>query len=142
MLKAAAGNAGGGGLTWPAFSVYQAAMGVTGAGITVTYNAALANVGSSLNLATGLFTAPVAGLYHFTFSGIKQTGLGSTEVVFIVSGVPQVPRAYTDPSGYTALSIATTLSLAAGATVGVRVTGGSIHGNNANEFSGFLIVAN
>jgi hypothetical protein len=129
--------------TVPAFSVWQNGMANPGAGTTVTYNSTILNVGGNMNLTTGLFTAPVTGIYHFTFSGFRNTGSGTTSIVFIVNGVAQSQRSYTDDASnnYSPLSLATTRNLVAGNTIGVYVQSGALHGNATSEFTGFLVAA-
>ena len=128
--------------TVPAFSVWQNGMSNPGANTTVTYNSTILNTGN-MDLATGLFTAPVAGIYHFTFSGFRNSGAGITSIVFIVNGVAQSQRSYTDDASnnYSPLNLATTRRMAAGDTIGVYVQSGALHGNQTNEFSGFLVTA-
>ena len=128
--------------TVPAFSVWQNGMASPGAGSTVTYNSTILNTGN-MNLTTGLFTAPVAGIYHFTFSGFRQDAAGTTSIVFIVNGVAQSQRSYTSDASnnYSPLNLATTRRMAAGDTIGVYVQNGALHGNYTSEFSGFLVTA-
>jgi len=130
----------GDGATRPAFSVCQVSMTHPSAGTTIPYNTTILNQGNDLNLGTGLFTAPVSGLYHFTFFGFREIGVGVTSIVFIINGAQQAPRSYdSEGSGYAPTSLATTVHLSVGNTVGVYVQLGTLHGNFANGFSGFLI---
>jgi hypothetical protein len=131
----------GDGATRPAFSVYQLSMANPAGGTTVTYNRTNLNTGSHLNLSTGLFTAPVSGLYQFTFSGFRENGAGTTSIVFIINGIAQEPRSYINDASnnYSPLSLATTRRLSAGNTIGIYVQIGALHGNATNEFSGHLI---
>ena len=43
----------------------------------IPYEVERLNVGGALNLKSGVFTAPVAGVYHFEFSGSKLDGYQS-----------------------------------------------------------------
>ena len=134
----------GNGATQPAFSVFQSGMSSTGANTTVKYNRTSLNTGNSMSLTTGLFTAPVNGLYHFTFSGFADNLVTPpTSIVFIVNGAPQSSRSYSHLSAnlYTPMSLATTRYLTSGQTIGVFVQVGALHGNDTSEFTGFLIAA-
>ena len=127
--------------TVPAFSVY--ATGLTTQSGNLTYNATNINNGSYVNLGTGLFTAPVAGLYHFNYYGFVEQGLsGNTTIVFQKNGAQVPSRAYND-SNDTAygpvINISTVISLAVNDNVRVLITGAGMHGNENSFFSGFLI---
>jgi hypothetical protein len=127
--------------TVPAFSVYVISL-TTQSG-NLTYNATNINNGSYINLGTGLFTAPVAGLYHFNYYGFVEQGVtGNTTIVFQKNGAQVPSRAYNDfnDSSYgPVINISTVISLAVNDNVRVLITGAGMHGNENSFFSGFLI---
>lgn len=130
--------------TVPAFSVWQDNVDPrSAAGDTVTYDSTILNNGGNMDLGTGLFTAPIAGIYHFTFNTFRQQNTGTASVVFILNGIEQKQRSYdSDASGdYSPLSLATTRKMEAGDTIGVYVRQGELHGSNNTEFTGFLVTA-
>lgn len=127
--------------TVPAFSVYVS--GASTQSGNLTYNATNINNGSYINLGTGLFTAPVAGLYHFNYYGFVEQGVtGNTTIVFQKNGAQVPSRAYNDfnDSSYgPVINISTVISLAVNDNVRVLITGAGMHGNDNSFFSGFLI---
>jgi len=126
----------------PAFWVTRVSMSNLAATATLTYNTTRINIGSAMNLATGLFTAPVAGTYMFTVSAFKETTVPTgVSLVFIVNGtILNDFRTYSEGSGYSAIStLAAPITLAANDTIGVQINSGTIHGNANGHFSGHLI---
>ena len=109
------------------------------------------DIGGNYNTSNGKFTAPIAGLYHFT-ANMYGTGFGSgvtwASVYIFVNGT-QVSRTINDPEGgaYAFPQITDNLQLTAGQEVTIRLgvsgdstvnVSGSSDGSITN-FSGFLI---
>ena len=70
----------------PAFRAYQF-IPRTGVG-TIVYSQTGHNIGSHYNTATGIFTAPIAGVYHFDFSILMKAdaSVAYIRVLFKVNG--------------------------------------------------------
>ena len=144
--------------TQPAFNAYQSAnqANVTGDGTvyTIIFDTELFDQGSNYNNATGTFTAPVPGKYHFdvTVDLIATTATGA--FINLVTTSRTYRLAAVKPSnvgtagGDTCLSGAITVSLAANDTVTVtaQATGttkiSAVYGTttpSVTSFSGFLV---
>jgi len=120
----------------------------------VSFNSAVFNRGSYFNTSTYLFTAPVAGVYSFTFNlyytnsgsstsamqaGIRKNGafvsVTSGDAYGVGTGIPN------NTGGYIEFSTTVLLSLSASDTVGVAARSGTgirIYQGHSN-FSGYLI---
>ena len=125
----------------PAFSVY--ALNLSTQTGNLTYNVAIHNNGNHMVLNTGLFTAPVAGYYYFSYHGFVDINLsGNTTVTFQKNGSQIPSRIYNDENGASygpGISLSVVTYLAANDNVRVNITGAGMHGNDNSFFKGFLI---
>jgi len=107
------------------------------------------NLGGGMNLASGVFTAPKAGIYAFTFKGIgAASGSGyagygilnlqrnSADVAYGVSKIYGATQ-----STWSALSVHATLKLNKGDTITIRLGAGTIYSLDGSDshFTGSLI---
>ena len=78
----------------------------------IPFELAWLNKGLAMNLTSGIFTAPVNGIYHFQFSGVKAESSDFLEIFIQVNGV-NVGLAYTEDTNHTkaAFGISLTSSL-------------------------------
>ena len=94
------------------------------------------NIGNGLDLASGVFTVPIIGRYHFTFN--SQASAGNSIVSLRVNGVKVAGsggQSYNEEMPITA-----TLNLQKGDFVDTWLFSGSIHsGNYLTQFSGILL---
>jgi len=108
------------------------------------------NLGSGMNINSGVFTAPKAGIYAFTFKG-NGSGTGSGFAgygwVHLQRNGANVAIGYsrngiTPTSGtYSTLSVHATLKLSKGDTITIRHVEGVMHsnGNSYTQFTGSLL---
>lgn len=105
------------------------------------YNTQRLNLGGAMNLSTGVFTVPKAGVYHFEFVGLKNGDIEPLCVSLRVNGV-RVGESFT---GYgpvvVAVAIHSTLKLKSGDRVNIFIDNGSLTycSGNCIHFTGWLL---
>jgi hypothetical protein len=139
----------------PMFSAFRDAGSVTGntTPVAVVFNkATLANVGSHYSTGTGRFTAPIAGTYYFSVSGMMDSSPNSTgdqQLIIRRNGTSNISTSNppSSTSGIQGMGFAATgaVSLAANDYVEVVFYASNnasrfyAGGGEFNNFSGFLI---
>ena len=125
----------------PSFRVY----GPSGAVNTIiTFNNAEYNIGNHMNAVTGIFTAPIAGRYLFTFAILCGSPLGSYVRINFCKNSTTVDTTLGDAlwdglSTYGSPSMAQIFSLAANDTIRLRIEGSGTYGTSYGSFSGCLM---
>ena len=135
----------------PAFHVINRDTNYSGAtAVKWAASAALLNNGSHWNLSTHSFTAPVAGMYFFTWSGLFRNVTSGARAWFQKNGSKHYPGGssstdiYQGGGGEYKSSMSATIQLSASDYVEVYINPGStgdLYGNSNghNGLSGFLI---
>ncbi|XP_071775604.1 collagen alpha-1(X) chain-like [Centroberyx gerrardi] len=109
--------------------------------ITLIYSKVLTNIGQAYNPNTGIFTAPVSGVYYFRFTAFESRNsqwLG----VNLHHNDRKVMHVSEIANGFASVSSALTLELREGDVVYMRVSANDgIYDdvNNRSTFSGFLL---
>ncbi|XP_031593717.1 complement C1q-like protein 4 [Oreochromis aureus] len=108
---------------------------------TLIFEHVITNIGNAYNQSTGIFTAPVRGVYHFEFHIFGTAGIRAGGSLFRNGDL--ICTAYEHPkSGSVSASNGVSLLLEVGDQVSVRLPiGSSIHENQNHHttFSGHLI---
>lgn len=111
----------------------------------IPFELAFLNEGGAMNLASGIFTAPVPGIYHFEFSGVKATYANYLVVDIQVNGA-RIGVAYTNQfstGSLNGVSLSSSFRLAANDRVNLfnYNTGGVLFDGTAHQthFTGWLV---
>jgi len=107
------------------------------------------NLGGGMNLASGVFTVPKAGIYAFSFKGHGSETLSTYSgwaYVFLQRNGLDVARSDSKITGattytYSTVSVHGTFKLNKGDTIRIRLGGGTIYsdGYSWTQFTGSLI---
>lgn len=129
----------------PAFTAYNATANVVGITTLIVWTNTELNRGGHYNTATGRFTAPVAGVYFFSYRVLTAAGVATQPRLAKNGNWIEGATAYSNPASgiYAHMSIDVAIQCSAGdyITCGILNSGGEVHtGPNYNSgFSGFLI---
>ena len=135
----------------PAFNAYSPA--VTGNGTIVVWGSTRLNTGSCYSTTTGIFTAPIAGNYFFTFNSLMKANNDYVRLEFRVNGVADTAYGDTLAGGsyasgngwsygwsYISVGMSIILPLAQNDTVSVYNAGPcETYGAAYGTFSGYLL---
>jgi len=121
----------------PASCAYNASTNVG----NITYSAEQFDNAGSMNVSTGRFTAPVAGVYCVMFSSFYNSSrTDNGDIMVRVNGSNRHRLSYTNESqsAFTALGGASLVKVNANDYISIY-TEGTVHGNDATVFSVFLV---
>ncbi|XP_060600987.1 complement C1q-like protein 4 isoform X2 [Ruditapes philippinarum] len=108
---------------------------------TILFDKIITNTGGAYHNHTGVFIAPVKGLYEFQLSAMSSAG-SHLYLAFVRDGTV-ISHIYPDAAGSSSYETAGNqwvVELNQGSEVWIQTqTGGTIHGNCFTVFSGFLI---
>ena len=128
--------------TWGASSLSNtSASGGATAGGTLVFSGLLNNNGNHYSNSTGLFTAPVAGQYFVTFSGLYDDSYNVTGPAYIRRNTTNLYRGYHQNSGssYIQISMSGVVECSVGDTISIYSAMAGWHIGGETSFSGFLI---
>ncbi|XP_077981046.1 complement C1q tumor necrosis factor-related protein 1-like [Glandiceps talaboti] len=122
-------------LSWPVFSVASSsAQDGQSYYKTLTYDYTYTNIGSDMNIATGVFTCQIPGVYFFTFTTFKPPNKYLAAQI-MVNNVGKA-RIFADNKDWQGMqSQSLSISLNAGNTVWVRIDKRSDYRNDVQLFS-------
>jgi len=110
----------------------------------IPFELARLNEGDAFSLPSGIFTAPVNGIYHFQFSAVKAPPYNYLDIFLQVNG-ENIALAYTIQSSSgtsTVISLSSSLRLAVSDRVNLfNFNNGGFHDNTDHftHFSGWLV---
>lgn len=97
------------------------------------------NLGGGMNGNRGLFTAPVDGTYHFSFSGVKDNSVTPLSIEMELNGFIKLGESYAPNLNYQlgVSVIHTSLKMTAGDTVHLKLVSGVLYDTAIGHFTHF-----
>ena len=119
----------------------QSGGGTSGSNEVLVFSSATQNTGNHYSTSTGLFTAPVAGRYFATFSGLYNISNNTTGPAYIRRNTTELYRAYHHGSGnfYEQISCSGVVECAVGDTINIFSVIAGWHVGGETSFSVFYI---
>ncbi len=110
--------------------------------VVIPFDIERLNVGGAMDLATGVFTVPVNGIYHFEFSALKESSdINSVYVYLQLNGVDiGISYATNLPNFLSLNGISASLRLKIGDEVKLYKAGGTLDDDGPfTHFTGWLV---
>ena len=98
----------------------------TSVGTTIPFQVVRLNVGGGMNITSGIFTAPVSGIYHFSFTAIKNRPPAYLTVDLYLNSTYITRAEGTKVYDTITAALSVTLSLKSGDRISLRLTEGEL----------------
>ena len=102
----------------------------------ITYDVVDVNIGSAMSINSGIFVAPEAGTYEFSFSGVTMSGRCQAKILVYKDGIVQhiiYDGNFNTP--YNNIKSSWMMKLAKGQKIYLKITQGMLHAISADHFT-------
>jgi len=99
----------------------------------IPFEVEVLNLGNAMDLNSGTSTTPTAGIYVFSFNGVKHWDAGRTGVYLQLNGKEKIAHGYgtdTLSKGHYTIALHCTVQLRKGDQIYLFIDGGGIHDDN------------
>lgn len=109
----------------------------------IPFEREILNIGNAMDLKSGVFTAPVSGFFHFSFTAVKERYDNYWHVVYLRKNRKYVGQAFaTGYTGWYTTALSSTLKLKQGDEIDLYKLTGTIYDDlngPYTHFTGWLI---
>ncbi len=107
------------------------------AGTTIPFQIEQLNVGGGINITSGIFRAPISGIYFFSFNGVKNAPASHLRV-YLYHNSNLITEAHgTSVSGGFTATLSSTLSLKSGDQISLQMAMGQLYDDNVGRYTNF-----